>query len=59
MNKGQSDICGQHGLVLVVDARDHAVEDEGGAVPLHALGLEVGRGLRLEGIDVGCLVKLS
>ena len=41
MNKGQSDISGQHGLVFIVDARDHAVEDEGGAVPLHALGLEV------------------
>ena len=45
VNQGQSDISGQHSLVLIVDARDHAIEDEGGAVPLHALGLEVGRGL--------------
>ena len=59
VDQSQSDVSRQHGLILVTDSRDDAVQNIRRAVATHALFLKLWLGLGLQVVDVRSLIELS
>ena len=59
LDESQCDVCSKHSLKFVLDAGDHAIQDEWRAVAAHTLLLEVWLRLRLQRVGIGCVVELG